>query len=84
METGTVNWFDATRGIGFIRRQDGSDLFVRALEIDMGGFRTLCPDQRVAFDVVDTEDGPEASRVLVLVDPPSDAVAVPREDTGHI
>lgn len=80
METGTVNWFDATRGIGFIHRENGSDLFVRAMEVDMGGFRTLCPGQRVGFDVLDTEDGLEATRVLVLAE--ADASPLP-EDSGR-
>ncbi|BBE29938.1 cold-shock protein [Tepiditoga spiralis] len=60
---GTVKWFDAKKGFGFITSDDGKDVFVHFSAITMDGFKTLEENQKVEFDVVDGEKGPQASNV---------------------
>ena len=57
MAEGTVKWFNATKGYGFISREDGDDLFVHFREIQMDGFRTLEEGDRVVFDVTEGQNG---------------------------
>lgn len=65
--TGTVKWFNDSKGFGFITREDGEkDCFVHHSAIDAQGFRTLIEGQKVEFDVVDGEKGPAASNVVPL------------------
>ncbi len=64
---GTVSWFDADKGFGFLTPDDGSaDVFVHFSEIATDGFRTLDPDERVEFGVKDSDRGPQAQDVVVL------------------
>ncbi len=63
METGTVKWFNAEKGFGFISREDGSDVFVHFSAINMEGFKTLEEGQEVQFEVVEGEKGPQATNV---------------------
>jgi cold shock protein len=65
MATGTVKWFNAEKGYGFIAREDGEDVFVHYSAIDMQGFRTLEEGQRVEFDVGPGKKGEEAQNVRV-------------------
>jgi len=51
MAEGTVKWFNAAKGYGFISREDGDDLFVHFREIQDEGFKTLDEGQKVTFDV---------------------------------
>ena len=65
--TGTVKWFDSKKGYGFIRPDDSrNDVFVHHSAIQMDGYRTLNQDQRVEFEVVDTEKGRQAENVVLL------------------
>jgi cold shock protein len=62
--TGTVRWFSAEKGYGFLVPDDGpEDVFVRYSSIEREGFRTLEPGQRVSFDVGDDGRGPRATAV---------------------
>jgi CspA family cold shock protein len=60
---GTVKWFNADKGFGFIAREDGPDLFVHFSEIDGSGFRSLEENQRVEFEINQGPKGPQAVRV---------------------
>ena len=57
MAEGTVKWFNADKGYGFISREDGDDLFVHFSEIQGEGFKTLDEGQAVTFDVTDGQNG---------------------------
>ncbi|MBO0462361.1 MULTISPECIES: cold-shock protein [Enterococcus] len=63
MEKGTVKWFNAEKGFGFISREDGSDVFVHFSAIQGEGFKTLEEGQPVTFDVEDSDRGPQATNV---------------------
>lgn len=63
MEQGTVKWFNAEKGFGFISREDGSDVFVHFSAIQGDGFKTLEEGQAVIFDVEDSDRGPQAVNV---------------------
>jgi CspA family cold shock protein len=65
--TGTVKWFNDTKGFGFITPEDGSkDCFVHHSAIQMQGFKTLAEGARVEFDVVQGQKGPAAENVSVI------------------
>ena len=67
MATGTVKWFNAEKGYGFISQEEGEDLFVHFSEIKMDGFRTLNDGQKVTFDIIDGNDGKlQASNVEAI------------------
>ena len=64
MALGTVKWFNATKGFGFIQPSDGSeDLFAHFSAINMNGFKTLKEGQKVSFDVVQGPKGKQASNI---------------------
>ena len=63
-EIGTVKWFNATKGFGFIERENDKDVFVHYSEIGGEGYRSLDEGQRVEFSVVDSEKGPQAQNVV--------------------
>lgn len=65
--TGTVKWFNETKGFGFISPDDGQkDLFVHHTSIQMSGHRTLTEGQRVSFEVSEGPKGPKAENVTPL------------------
>ena len=67
MAEGTVKWFNAEKGFGFITPDGGgTDLFVHHTAIQTQGFRTLYEQQRVSFDVVDGPKGPQAANVTKI------------------
>lgn len=67
MATGTVMWFNAEKGFGFITPDDGGrDLFVHYTGIEGTGYRSLNADDHVEFDVVDGAKGPQAANVRRL------------------
>lgn len=64
MATGTVKWFSASKGYGFISPEDGgTDVFAHFSAIEMDGFKTLKEGQRVEYDVQDGPKGPQASKI---------------------
>lgn len=65
MATGTVKWFNAEKGFGFITvdGEAAQDVFVHYRSIDMPGFRTLDEGQRVEFEIVAGDKGPQADQV---------------------
>jgi len=65
-ETGTVKWFNRTKGYGFIERDNGPDVFVHYSAIQGQGFRNLDEGQRVEFAVEDNAKGPQATDVVKL------------------
>jgi CspA family cold shock protein len=66
-ETGTVKLFNACKGYGFIERDNGEgDVFVHYSAINGSGFKTLDEGQRVEFDVVESEKGPQAQDVNTM------------------
>jgi CspA family cold shock protein len=67
MSQGTVKWFNAEKGYGFITPDEGgSDLFVHHSAIQTRGFRTLEENQRVSFDIAQGQKGPQATNVQKL------------------
>ena len=64
MATGTVKWFNDSKGFGFVTPDDGGDdLFAHFSEINMNGFKTLAEGQRVTFDVTQGQKGKQASNI---------------------
>lgn len=66
MENGTVKWFNAEKGYGFVTREDGSDVFVHFSAIQSDGFKTLEEGQKVEFGVEEGSRGPQATNVVKL------------------
>ena len=64
--TGTVKWFDADKGFGFISTDDGKDIFVHFSAIQTDGFKTLAEGDVVEFDVIDGDRGQQAANVTKL------------------
>jgi len=62
-ETGTVKWFNAAKGFGFISRENGEDVFVHFSAIQAGGYRTLEEGARVTFVVKQGPKGLQAEQV---------------------
>lgn len=63
MPEGTVKWFNAKKGFGFLERENGDDVFVHFSAIQTDGFRTLNEGDKVNFDIVEGEKGPSAANV---------------------
>jgi CspA family cold shock protein len=66
MNNGTVKWFNAEKGFGFIEREDGSDVFVHFSGIAGEGYKTLEEGQKVDFDITEGQRGEQATNVVVL------------------
>ncbi len=66
MMQGTVKWFNAEKGFGFISAESGNDVFVHFSAIQSDGYRTLEEGQKVEFEVVDGAKGPQAANVVRL------------------
>ncbi|AIW16619.1 cold-shock protein [Vibrio europaeus] len=64
--TGTVKWFNETKGFGFIQQENGPDVFAHFSAITGDGFRTLVEGQKVEFVVSQGQKGPQAEQIKVL------------------
>ncbi|HAJ56145.1 MAG TPA: cold-shock protein [Candidatus Omnitrophica bacterium] len=64
--TGKVKWFSAQKGYGFIECEDGQDVFVHFSAITDEGYKTLDEGQKVQFEIVQGEKGPQAKDVVKL------------------
>ena len=63
---GTVKWFNAKKGFGFISDEEGKDVFVHFSALQMDGFKVLDEGDEVEFEVIDGEKGPQAANVTQL------------------
>ncbi|WP_018693814.1 cold-shock protein [Algicola sagamiensis] len=64
--TGTVKWFNETKGFGFIQQESGPDVFAHFSAIASNGFKTLQEGQRVEFTIKDGPKGPQADNIVCL------------------
>ncbi|TOK90716.1 cold-shock protein [Vibrio parahaemolyticus] len=64
--TGTVKWFNKTKGFGFIQQENGPDVFAHFSAITGDGFRTLVEGQKVEFVISQGQKGPQAEQIKVL------------------
>ncbi len=63
---GTVKWFNADKGFGFITGEDGVDVFAHFSQIQKDGFKTLEEGERVTFDIAQGAKGPQAENIVSL------------------
>ena len=66
MATGTVKWFNNTKGFGFVTSEDGTDAFVHYGDVAGDGFKTLEEGQAVEFELTEGPKGPKAINVQML------------------
>mgnify|MGYP003429673602 FL=1 len=66
MLKGTVKWFNAEKGFGFITTEEGNDLFVHFSKINKAGYKSLNEGERVSFEVEDGPKGQQVSNVQAL------------------
>ena len=66
MQQGTVKWFNAKKGYGFISDAEGNDIFVHFSALNMDGFKTLEEGQEVEYEVTEAAKGPQAVNVTPL------------------
>ena len=64
--TGTVKWFNESKGFGFIEQESGPDVFAHFSAITGSGFKTLAEGQRVEFTVTQGRKGPQAENIVAL------------------
>ncbi len=63
MANGTVKWFNDKKGYGFIRQDEGREIFVHYSSINQQGFKTLSEGESVSFDIEESDRGPVAKNV---------------------
>lgn len=64
--TGTVKWFNESKGFGFITQESGPDVFAHFRSITGTGFKTLVEGQRVEFTITQGQKGPQAENIVVV------------------
>lgn len=64
--TGTVKWFNESKGFGFIAQESGPDVFAHFSAISGKGFRTLTEGQKVEFNIVQGQKGLQAENIVVI------------------
>ncbi|NLE83513.1 MAG: cold-shock protein [Chloroflexi bacterium] len=65
---GTIKWFSAPKGFGFIGQEDGDDVFVHFSAIQMEGYKRLKEGQHVEFSIEDSPRGKQATSVVIIED----------------
>ncbi|MEA4806270.1 MULTISPECIES: cold-shock protein [Acetobacterium] len=63
---GTVKWFNAEKGFGFITGEDGKDVFAHFSQIQSSGYKTLEEGQEVSFEITQGPKGPQAENIQVI------------------
>ena len=66
MSTGTVKFFNAEKGYGFIKAEDGKEIFIHYSAIQSDGYKTLEEGQKVQFEIVEGHRGPQAANVSLI------------------
>jgi CspA family cold shock protein len=66
MEQGTVKWFSSSKGYGFISREQGRDVFVHFSAIQQEGYKQLKEGDKVEFEVIKGDKGPQADQVRII------------------
>ena len=66
MQQGTVKWFNSEKGFGFITVEGGNDVFAHFSAIQGEGFKTLEEGQKVSFEIVEGDRGPQAANIVKL------------------
>ena len=64
--SGTVKWFNADKGFGFITGEDGNDVFAHFSQINVDGFKTLEEGQSVNFELAQGPKGPQAENITII------------------
>ena len=64
--TGTVKWFNESKGFGFIQQESGPDVFAHFSAISGSGFKTLAEGQKVQFTVTQGQKGPQAENIVAI------------------
>ena len=64
--TGTIKWFNETKGFGFIEQESGPDVFAHFSAISGSGFKTLAEGQKVQFTVTQGQKGPQAENIVAV------------------
>ena len=64
--TGTVKWFNASKGFGFIEQEKGPDVFIHFSNISSAGFKSLDEGQKVQFNVTQGKKGPQAEDLIAI------------------
>ena len=64
--TGTVKWFNESKGFGFIAQENGPDVFAHFSAITGSGFKTLAEGQRVEFTITAGQKGPQAANIVAI------------------
>ena len=65
-QLGKVKWFSGSKGYGFIEQEGGEDVFVHFSVIQGEGFKTLAEGEKVAFEVIEGQKGPQAAKVVKI------------------
>lgn len=65
--SGTVKWFNESKGYGFIAQESGPDVFAHFSAIQGSGFKTLAEGQKVEFEITQGQKGPQAENIVVVV-----------------
>ncbi len=64
MHIGTIKWFNSKKGFGFIKHENGEDVFVHYSAIEMPGFKTLSEGEQVQYEIHESEKGLSAAKVV--------------------